>query len=375
MPETQVQSPETAQGGGKQSNEPVLTGDVKSRSDKKMASLMGGIAKSAPRYQTKFASEKGIPLPNSVAERVASGGDKGGGAAPEPPKNGSETSQPPVESQQAATDDKQKDGTQETPKPEQQSQKKDGSVDWEQESKKHQSRADKIQKEFEDYRKQNEPEFKKLKEDNQRLEGLVSQFQQDPVTFINKYLPGLGEQLAAARDPIQMIEYQVGKFKESLDSEFKKQYGEDWRYQESEALKPGTPSFRYRLAIESKISEIRDGEARKVQSARQRFEDAEAQKARDIARLKEEFNLTDEDIQEGQKFLDSEKITPYNLLKLALFDKILKKQLDSIVPPPAPPKDITETRGSVEVAQQKPDNQLSPEGMRVLGRIGTRRIR
>lgn len=365
MSETSVTS---TTNDGKQSGEPVLTSDVKKMSDSRMSSMAASMLKNAPRVQKEFASDKGVPLPNSVVKNDGKSGDKSDGVVP-----AKETSQKEPEAKSKESSEKPNveiDKSKETPKVEPREQKQ-SKVDWEFESKKHQSRADTFGTELEKVKAELLTKERQIVELS-KAKDLVDKFEADPVSFINERLPDLGKKLANAGDPIKMIESEVGKFAELLETQFKKELGEDWRYSDIEAIRPGTPSFRYRLAIDSKISEVRAKQQEYVSQQRNGLVESQKKVEQDKQRIKQEFGFTDADLQEAEKILEKEGLSPYSILKLGLIDKIIQLKLDSLLQAPRPPKDISKSGSSAD-STQKDSVKVSEGGMRVLGRIGVHR--
>lgn len=351
---------------GKQTGvEPVLTNDVKTKSDERIRSMAARLAASAKKTQSSpMVSERGTPPANSVFEGKTKTGDvKPSGAAPEPePTKETSEGKPKPEDKPAVT----------TPEPttEGKPKKEAKTEEVSEDAKKFQSIADQRLTELETTKK----ELEKEREERKKVEAsakLVEDFQRDPVSFIQQNLPDLGKQLAAAGNPIAAIEIEASKYVTALDGEYKKQYGEDWTFNELEALKPGTPSFRYKLAIDAKVTELRQNQVSYIEQQRRGREAAIQQKKADRERVKTEFGLTEEDVIAAEKEMESIKLTPFLLYKVVLMDKIMQSKLGSIVTPQAPAPELTrDTTGSRRSGA--PKVEISEGGRKIVSRLGTR---
>lgn len=352
---------------------PTLTPELKTRSDDRMKSIMGSVSKSAPHFQQKFASEKGVKppgaaLPSSV-EKVEES------PKVEKPSSPSVQVEKPAEKGVEPSSTQPKEVKEKDTKVVVEPILKEGKPDWEAtarslstEKASHQSRADKIQHEIGEKEKQ----WKTEREELDRYKTTVEEFTKDPVKFIQERLPDLGEKLSVAGDPVKMIEVEVGKFAEILQSEYKKTFGEDWQFSETDAIKPGTPSFRFRLAVDSKIAEVRDKHTKYVSGQKDLLARSSQEKMAEVEKIKSDFGFTDDDIKQADEFLSKEKISWYKLYKLALLDKIIQVRLSGIVSPPPPPPDISQASGSVEsIHTKKPE--ISEQGRAIISRIGTGR--
>ena len=225
-----------------------------------------------------------------------------------------------------------------------------------------------------------ETNLKKLQEDStawqtERAEllkskELVDQFNSDPVKFVNERLPELGKKLAIAGDPVKMIESEVGEYYTELEKAFKKDLGEDWRYSEAESMKPGTPSFRFRLAITARTDEARQKASEYIGGQRRQREEAQRRTALEKEELMKEYGFTDVDFKEANDILQKEGISFKNLIRLALIDKIIAQKLSALPPVHEPSPDVTQTRGaSSETPGDEQRPTLSKEGRMMASRL------
>lgn len=236
-------------------------------------------------------------------------------------------------------------------------------VNYEEEYKKHQSRADKLYQE----KQALEEQVGKLKE----YEQVINAFQQDPVRFINEYVPDVAQQLKMHGDPVSFIESKAKEFRKELDSKFKEAYGDDWKFSESEALEPGTPSFRYKIALDDMIGNTREQYRNQVTQERTRIENRQKELQSDRERLKADFGFTDEDLQQVDEFTKNNKLSYYLIGQVALMDKIIQQKLSAIDPPPPPPPDITDAGGKSEGSGDEM-KKLSKEAKSIVSRFGAK---
>jgi hypothetical protein len=238
-------------------------------------------------------------------------------------------------------------------------------TDWKSEASKHQARADKAEARIRDLEKEIET-YKESK-------NLVDEFTKDPVSFVRQHLPSLADDLAAYNDPMKMIENGVSKYASELLQNFKKTYGEDWRYSDTEAITPGTPSFRFRVAIDAKTNELRQQYADYVNKQKAEIENAKKSIEMDRDRLKKDYNLSDDMLAEAEKRLKTEGLSYYNLVRMALFPEILDAKLKAVVPPPDIPSDRAEGVGGSGIGSGgQSKNKLSKEAMKYLSVSGWR---
>ncbi|MEM3020502.1 MAG: hypothetical protein QW194_04225 [Candidatus Micrarchaeaceae archaeon] len=247
-------------------------------------------------------------------------------------------------------------------------------VNWEERAKQHQSRADKLyeqlkqkEKELEGKRIINEEEYAKLVDAYNKVEA----FTKDPISFMHTYLPDIAAQLSNVGDPIKLVEQEVLKFRKQLDEAFKKEFGDNWRYNPAEADDPSSPHFRYRLAVADKVDEVRSKYRRTVEEYNEKLRAIERQKQEDIKRLKNEYGFTDEDIERANQRLANTQISYYDLVRLALLDDIVKLKLN-VHSPITVPKDITTVRSDVEPAPKK--TKLSDDAKLIISRLGRKAI-
>jgi len=333
---------------------PVVTPDLKERSDKRMSNFL----KSVERKETGVANSSKSSQPT---------GAPASGAAPvaTPPAKPAEPVVP-VATEPAKKPDEVADKGKQPAEP------KPATVNWEEEAKRHQSRADKLAEQYKEYEGKKaipDTEYAELVQAKERVDAFVA----DPTGFILKYTPQLAKQLQSAGDPIKMIEAEVSEFTDELNKQFKTQFGEDWRFSEAEALQPGNPSFRYKLAIEEKIADSRDKQRRYVEQQRDNLQKASQTKMSDIAKLKQEFGFTDEDIKQAETNLENIQTNYYNMYRLALIDKIIEKKLSLLPNAPRPAPDLSQSPASREPAAPKPV-ELNADTKRVLSRMGVRSL-
>jgi hypothetical protein len=337
---------------GNEAPPPPLTPERKEFSDNRM----GMLSRHALRHAGVDISTK----PKEGKKDETPSGNTAEGAAPV-----KETSQPkPV-------DDKSKT-PEPTPKKESEGSKTE--VDWTEEARKHQSRADKAEaklKEMEPQFTERENQIKELGKYKEQVESFVA----DPVTFMTKYAPSLAQKLAQAGDPIKLVENELSTFMQDLDKQFFTQYGQDWRYNEVESIQPGTASFRYKLAMDDRRNQILSDYRGKIEADRKRMEQAVTQVAEDKKKLATEYGFTDKDFAEADAFFKENKMNYYTLAKAALFDKILAKKLEGVVHSPSPSPEVGDigTRGEIGSGEKKP--KLSEGTRQMLSRLGSRGIR
>ncbi len=348
---------------------PVATPEIKERSDKRMAMLSKSFINDAQRQQStsgkpeseiqKQTPQSSVPKPpvtqTGAVQLEVAGKPKVDGQ--EPPKKPEEV-KPPTEKKEVKP-----------PEEKPAVQKKLTIDDVEKERKAQQSRADKLDA---DYRKLQEESKAWQTERVALLEKaeLVDKFNSNPVQFINERLPELGKQLAGAGDPIKMIENEVDKYHSELLTQFKKQLGEDWEPTPTELTKPGTPSFRFQLAINAKIDEVRQRSSEYITSQRRREEEIVRQNNLDKEALITEYGFTEEDFKEANEILKKEGITYKNLIKLALMDKIIQQKISALPPVIEASHDVAHTRGASSeqiTAEEKP--KLSKQGQMMASRL------
>lgn len=342
---------------GKETPPPPATGDVKKRSDERMAGFMKHI-------QRKEANSANFTSPTPTKGDKPDGAAQGNqtppvtSQAPAPPAQTEKKVEPPTPPVQTKPDDK----------PEPPAKPKDSKVNWEEEAQKHQSRADKLDEQLKGFTGKKvipEEEYAQLVEAKTNVDSFVK----DPVGFMLKYTPQLAQQLAMAGDPVKLVEVEVANYKKQLDEQYKSQFGEDWRVDPSEMNTPGTPSFRYNLAINDKVDDVRRQYRTYTEGVSLKMQQAEQQKVADVQKIKTEFNFTDDDIAEAEKFFSQQTVSHYNLLKLALMDKIITRKLSSIPSTPPITPDLTQHRSTTEEPPQKKAD-VSDGGRRMLSRIG-----
>jgi outer membrane biosynthesis protein TonB len=361
-----------APGGKVDPTEPVLTSALKERSDARMSRLAGNFIANAPKVQKVVGDNSQNSTTEKKDTTPESSKDKTGVNQPVAPDKVQQPSEAPkkVEEPPKPTEKKAEETPpKETPpaKP-----KKLSYDELEEARRGHQARADRAEAELAKATEANKT-WETERADLLRNKELVDQFTKDPVAFISQRAPELAKRLSVAGDPVKMIESEVGAYHAQLEQAFKKELGEDWRYSEAEGLKPGTPSFKFKLAIESKLGEVRQQVSGYIDSQRRNAELAREREASDRKRLTEEFGFTEEHFKKADQVLQKEGITYYSLVKLALVDEIIKSQIGKVVPPPEAPKDIAETRGANAELDREPAPKLSEAGKRMASRLPIRR--
>lgn len=345
MPEPQVVSTLT----GKEKPVPPVTEDVKKSSDARMSKII--------QHAARFS---GAVVPNSAEERERTRTEKAGGA--EKPTNGASTS--PAQEKPTPSGE-EKPSAETAPKP-----TEPPKINWEEESKKHQSRADKFEGSLKEVQTKHDELVKQV--DSLKIyKEQVDAFTADPVTFLMKNAPQLAQRLATSGDPIKAIESELTEYQKELDKQFFQTYGEDWRFNETESLKPGSPSFRYRLALDDKLLDIRSRYRNHVDEQRNKQAAAEKQIAEDKEKLKKDFGLTEEDIAKADEIFSKKPLTYYDLVKAIYFDAIIQKKIESLQPPAPVSRDITTgPKGGDGVVT--PKTVLSDEGKKIAARFGKR---
>lgn len=242
-------------------------------------------------------------------------------------------------------------------------------INYEEEFKKHQSRADKAEAQLKTVETEWKTKFDTIETESKANRELIENFRKDPVNFIQQNLPELGQQLRQSGDAVKMIGDEVGKFKKELDTAFKKQFGEEWKFSESESITPDSASFRYKLALDLATKEAMDKQRGYVNQAQQKIEKTRQSIVDDKVKLKTEFGFTDDDFKKIDEWKDSTILNYYNVAKIALIDKIIEQKVASIVPPQRPPKDITDAGGGDHRVEES-SGSLSKEAKTILGKIG-----
>ena len=358
MPDS-IKSPQSSDSTGKQSVG-VDSSDKSPNSEARLKELAFRIAKAKEKQSIPSTSNSSVK-----EERTLEVGSSGKGAEEIPTssptagidKQGSDSSKGKI--------DEGSDSQKKVKKPE-------DKINWVEESKKHQSRADKLQKQIEEEYLPLKSEYDKLKQSHEEQKAKIDAFVKDPVKFINDYLPDLGEKLSRYQDPIAFIEGEISEFKQQLDEQFKKQYGEDWVFSDVESLRPGTPSFRYKLAIDDRIAEVRSRQRDYVESRKRQLEESKRQIELDKKRLSDEFGFTEEDFKVVDNYLEANPVTYYGLAQMVLLSKIIEKKLAGFsLSTPAPP-DITSAGGGAGDVDQKGKDKVkfSPKAREILSRVG-----
>lgn len=205
---------------------------------------------------------------------------------------------------------------------------------------------------------------------------LVDKFETDPLSVIQAYLPDIQEKMALqSGNPINYVEQKVSQAKTLLEEKFKKEHGSDWKFSRYEASEPGTPSFRYQLALE----QVRDSAKAEFQSyvvkQREAMQSAQQRVVEDKAKLKTEFGLTDEDFAVVDEFAQKNNATYYNVAKMALIDKIIEYRIKAagVLAPHKPQADITQSSSSP--AKIKTETKLSEGAKKMTSRLGANAFR
>jgi len=338
---------------------PAATPEIKERSDKRMAMLSKNFINDATRYQSadgKPEKEIPVPIPQSSAPKLPEDKPSADSVKPPVPVVKSEEQPKPPEKKVEVV-------------PKVVPVKKLSADDLEKERRTQQARADTA-----------EGNLKKLQDDltawqTERAElikskELVDQFNADPVKFVNERLPELGKKLVVAGDPVKMIEAEVGEYYTELEKAFKKDLGEDWRYSEAESMKPGTPSFRFRLAITARTDEARQKASEYIGGQKRQMEEAQRRTALDKEELKNEYGFTEEHFKKANDILQKEGISFKNLVRLALIDEIIQQKLSALPPVHEPSPDLTQTRGaSSETPGDETRPKMSKEGRMMASRL------
>lgn len=325
---------------------PSVTPDVKSRSDATFQKLFGQLNRSMPKEAKEPTERKEAKELKEAKEQVK---------AQEQAKEAKPAQEPEPDMEPGTNGEVPEDIAKRV-------------AYFEERAKSFQSKYDKLVESIKGKKPIDEEEYNQLVSAKQK----VDEFVKDPVSFVLNNFPELGKQLASAGDPVKMIETEVADYRDKLLAEFRKNYGQDWEFNALEAETPGTPSFRFRLAILEKMDEARGRYREQVEQARRSMQEIERNKAEDIKRLKSEFGITDEDIKKAEEILSNTKISYYNLVKLALLDDIIQKKLSSMPLPPNPAPDLTVIPQSTPKAA-KPE-KLSDGTKLVISRLGRRVI-
>ena len=275
---------------------PPATQDILERSNKHMSMLAKNFINDAERNpSTAGRPDKEIPKAPSQSSAPKRAEDKVGADQPKAPEKEVKPDEQPKPPEKKA----------EIPPKKEQPAKKLTADDLEKERRAQQARADKAETDLAKERESatawqtERAELLKYKEQ-------VDQFTADPTKFVTERLPELGKKLAVAGDPVKMIESEVSEYYTQLEKAFKKDLGEDWRYSEAESMKPGTPSFRFRLAITSKTDEARQKASEYVGGQKRQLEEAQRRITSDKDELKKEYGFTDEHFKKADTILQKE---------------------------------------------------------------------
>ena len=304
---------------------------------------------------------------NSNGNDNGSGQPATGNEAPKP--NSGATGEPATEAKQDSTPAPKEGEKSGEAKPAEKQAPSGKTVELEKYSKlqsEHDSLKSKYEKEITEYK----TNLEKIDLENKTNKELIDSFRKDPVGFINQNLPELGTQLQQAGDPVKMIGDEVTKFKKELDTAFKKQFGEEWKFNESESVSPDSPSFRYKLAIDIKTKEAIDKQRNYIGQAQTKIEQNRQRMITDKSELAKEFGFTDDDFKKAEEFINTNQVSYKNLVKMAMIDKIIELKVSSIVLPLKPGKDITDAGGNQSSTADDKGAKISKEGMSVLNRIG-----
>lgn len=242
---------------------------------------------------------------------------------------------------------------------------------WKEESAKHQSRADKAESENKKFLTEKEAEIASLKAEVEKYKPLVERFEANPMEVIQNYLPQIQEQLSLQNgNQLGFIEQQVANVKAQLDSEFTKQFGKNWRYSDYESLTPGTPSFKYKLALDTARENARTKFSGYVAQQKKAVEQQQLQIQEDKKKLVQEYGFTDEDFKAVEEFSEKNNLSYYFVAKIALFDKLLQQAVEKagVLSPKKAPQEIhREPSASGDI---KHNTQLSSGGKKILGTLG-----
>ena len=361
--------PQNDLGTGKSNpSDPVKTEDVEQRSDNRMAMLSRSFIEHAPSNQGRLGSESA----NSGKSDQSKGNESS-----TPKEESTLTANSPKESDKNQKPDEVIPQTEKNANTPQKEQQPDESIEKMSKSEfkanwaKHQARADKEAQEKKALLEE-KAAWEKERTDLLQHKQTVEEFSKDPVAFINSRMPELGKQIASSGDPVKIIESEVETYMTDLTAKFKKEYGEDWQYSDSESIKPGSASFRYKIALQDKIDQSRQNVAGMVSKRRQSAEDAQRKILKERDELKSELGFTDEDFKTADAFFQKEGVSYKNLVKLALIDKIISMKIDQVIHPSTASPDITQTRGgsSEESGEQK--QKISDRGRQVMARLPIR---
>ena len=243
-----------------------------------------------------------------------------------------------------------------------------GKIDWQVESRKHQSRADKLYEEM----KAKNARLEELQTQTQEMgsyKQMVDEFKVNPVEFITKNVPELVEQLRSYNDPISSIENEVGKYRKELITKFRESHGDDWEFNSTDSLEPGTPSFRFKVALEDKIAQARSRYQQTVDQVRMAKDQRQRQKEEDRKRVMQEFGLDEQGIKKVDEYLTKTSPTYYNLAKLALIDKLVQQRIDALIPPGQAPPELASSPAK-KAARVEGEPELSNDMKNVVARLG-----
>lgn len=276
----------------------------------------------------------------------------------------------PKEEPKSETTPKKEVKENKSPEPKPTQHKADTKEWWQDESKKHQSRADIAESEL---TKLKSEQLEPVIAERDRYKALVERFEKAPLDVIQDYLPQIQEQLALnSGDNLTFVEQNVAKAKKHIDSEFAKSYGEDWRYNEFESMTPGTPSFKYKEAMETARMSARGAFSDYVQKQRQAVDAQREQVVKDKVRLKEEFGLSDDDFKTIEDFASKNSWSYYLTAKVALFDKLMNQAIEKAraLSPQRPPATISRTSETTHTHTAQPD--ITPQGKLMASRLGAK---
>lgn len=339
---------------------PKLTDEVKKRSDAKLEQMFASIAKK--QGATVEKTEKSQP-----SETQDGRGQEGAQTSPEAGKPEEKPSESPTtEESDTQKPDEKTEAKESEEADDQKTQRRE--IDWEKESKKHQSRADRLDSDLKSRSTELEG-LRKQVDDLKSYESAVEEFKTNPVQFLVQNFPDITEQLRSYADPVGSIEAQVGKYRKDLEKRYREQHGEEWEYDPNEALTPGTASFRFKLALEDKMTEARTQYQQTVDGMRRRQEQQKEQREKDREKIQQEFDLTDEELKAVDDYMNKTPLTYYNVAKAALVDKIVEQRINALTPTPKPEKDLTEAPAGNK-GKRTDDKEPSSDMKRLAARMG-----
>lgn len=198
-----------------------------------------------------------------------------------------------------------------------------------------QSKHDKLQNEYNEYKTKAEKVYSDIEE-----------FKRNPIEVLRKHVPDLVERLSYGGDTAAMLKgWQETELLNTLKEKFPHEVTDYWYFKPEEAYKAGTPSYYYRIATETKEREISSSTEKENTLRQKRADEYNNQvladkkwltevykyKDADIDNFIEEFDAVHEKIVKGELTADKHPLAIRNVLRGMFFDEFAKQAIESEV--------------------------------------------